>query len=76
MAKKNDTASFFTLRSDVLARRFQPIYLLQGEEPYYIDQLAEAIVDTALTEDQKDFNLAIYYGNEVNITDLIANCKQ
>lgn len=76
MAKKTDTASFFTLRSDVLARRFQPIYLLQGEEPYYIDQLAEAIVDTALTEDQKDFNLAIYYGNEVNITDLIANCKQ
>ena len=50
--------------------------MLQGEEPYYIDRLQQMIIDTALTEDQRDFNLSLYYGNTANVREVISNCRQ
>lgn len=76
MAEKKDTVTYFSLRKDIEARKLQPIYLLQGEEPYYIDQLSELIVNTALQEDEKDFNLSIYYGSDADVREVISTCKQ
>ncbi|MBR3100817.1 MAG: DNA polymerase III subunit delta [Muribaculaceae bacterium] len=76
MAKKAESVSYFTIRNEILARKFKCIYWLQGEEPYFIDQLSDLIVNTALTDDEKDFNLSVYYGNEANVRDVISTCKQ
>lgn len=76
MAEKKDAVTYFSLRKDIEARKLQPIYLLQGEEPYYIDKLSELIVDTALQEDEKDFNLSIYYGTDADVREVISTCKQ
>lgn len=76
MAERKETITFFSLRNEILNHKFRPIYLLQGEEAYYIDQLSELIVDHALTEDERDFNLSIFYGNEANVPDVIDTCKQ
>ena len=32
-----------TIMSDLKARRFKPIYILMGEEPYYIDKISDYI---------------------------------
>jgi len=54
-----------------------PIYLLMGEEPYYIDRIAEAITNTALTEEEKDFNLiTIYCTKESKTADIINAAKR
>ena len=76
MAEKKEAVTYFSLRKDIEAKKLQPIYLLQGEEPYYIDKLSELIVDTALQEDEKDFNLSIYYGTDANVREVISTCKQ
>lgn len=76
MAVKRETVSYFSLRNEIGSGKFHPIYVLQGEEPYYIDRLSELIVNTALTEDERDFNLSIYYGNEALVPDVINTCKQ
>ena len=34
----------------------KPIYFLQGEEPYYIDRLADFIQHDILNELEKEFN--------------------
>lgn len=50
--------------SDVKQRRFKPVYLLHGEEPYYIDLLTDALAEGVLDEDQRDFNQSVFYGQD------------
>lgn len=45
---------------------FKPIYLLHGEEPYYIDKVSKYIERHALEEHERDFNLNIFYGRDLN----------
>ena len=56
---------------DLKAQKVAPVYYLMGEEDYYIDKLSDAIVNAVLTEDEKDFNLDIVYGAEVDIDKVI-----
>jgi len=74
--KKQPAVTFTSLCNEVKQHNFRQIYVLQGEEPYYIDRLQQLIIDNALTEDQRDFNLTIYYGNTANVRDVIADCRQ
>ena len=73
--KKNDI-SYFSLSQEIKNKQFRPIYVLQGEEPYYIDKLSDLIVDNALTEDERDFNLTIVYGVDADVKQVINACKQ
>ena len=76
MAVKRETVTFTTLSKEIKGGNFRNIYVLQGEEPYYIDRLQQLIIDTALTEDQRDFNLSLYYGNTANVREVISACQQ
>ncbi len=53
-----------------------PIYLLMGEEPYYIDGISKYIEDNVLTEAEKGFNQMVLYGRDVSVEDIIANAKR
>ena len=76
MAVKRETVTFTSLSKEIKDGTFRNIYILQGEEPYYIDRLQQLIIDTALTEDQRDFNLSLYYGNNANVREIISACQQ
>ncbi len=76
MAVKRESITFTSLSSEIKNGDFKNIYVLQGEEPYYIDRLQQLIIDTALTEDQRDFNLSLYYGNTANVREVISACQQ
>ena len=76
MAVKRESVTFTTLSKEIKDGSFRNIYVLQGEEPYFIDQLQQLIIDTALTEDQQDFNLSLYYGNTANVREVISACQQ
>jgi DNA polymerase III subunit delta len=53
-----------------------PIYFLTGEEPYYIDKIAEYIEKNALTEEERGFNQVVLYGKEITIEDIVSNAKR
>ena len=55
---------FAPLLADIKARKFQPVYLLCGEEPYFIDKVTEAIEENALNDMEKAFNQTICYGKD------------
>ena len=76
MAEKKEIVTYASLRNEIINRKFRPIYVLHGEESFFIDQLSELIVNNALTEDQQDFNLSIYYGNDADVNTVINTCKQ
>lgn len=54
----------------------RPLYFLMGEEPYYIDRIANFIADTVLTEAEKGFNQIVLYGKEVSIEDILTQAKR
>jgi DNA polymerase-3 subunit delta len=62
--------------NDIKAGNIKPIYLLMGEEPYYIDKLTNFIENSILTEDEKGFNQMIMYGRDTTIEEVISNAKR
>jgi DNA polymerase III, delta subunit len=60
MAKKEHT--FEGIIADIRARNFSPVYVLMGEEPYFIDKITDLLINTVLNETEKDFNQVILYG--------------
>lgn len=76
MAVKRDSVTFTALNKEIKDGKFRNIYVLQGEEPYYIDRLQQLIIDNALTEDQRDFNLSVFYGNAADAREVISTCRQ
>lgn len=55
---------------------FAPVYLLMGEEDYYIDCIVNAIEETAVEKEDRDFNQNIYYGVDANMENVVAACQQ
>lgn len=61
---------------DIQAGNIKPIYFLMGEEPYYIDKLAEYFEQNILQEHERDFNQTVLYGRDVTIDDVVGNAKR
>ena len=55
MAKK-DTNQHLAILQDIRNKVFKPVYLLMGEESYYIDLICETIIENALKDSERDFN--------------------
>lgn len=56
-------------------KKFEKIYFLHGEEPYYIDEIADSVLENALEEHERDFNQAIVYGKDAEALSLISELK-
>lgn len=76
MAVKKEIVSYTQICKDIDRGVFQPIYILMGEETFYIDKLEAKIVDKALTPDEKEFNLSIIYGSDADVKSVISECKR
>lgn len=66
---------FKALLKEIEQKKFQPIYLLHGEEPYYIDLLAKAIQENVLEEHERDFNQTIVYGKDADLPALATEAQ-
>ncbi len=62
--------------TDIRNGQIKPIYFLMGEEPYYIDRIADFIEDNILAEEEKGFNQMVLYGRDVTVDDVVANAKR
>jgi DNA polymerase III subunit delta len=61
---------------DLKNKVYSPVYLLQGDEPYYIDVISDYIEKNVLDEMEKEFNQTILYGKEVDLLSLISQAKR
>lgn len=68
--------SAYRIIKDINEGIFAPVYLLEGEEPYYVDLVADAIVANALGDDERDFNQLIVYGADTTVEDVIGNARR
>ena len=65
MAEKK-TNTFDGIMSDMKKGQFAPVYILMGEEPYYIDVIANYILEHALQPEERDFNQTVLYGIDID----------
>ena len=55
---------------------FKPVYLLMGDEPYYVDMVCDAILEHCLDESERDFNQTVCYGADVTADAVISAARR
>ncbi len=73
---RDTVAEYERIAAEIAARRFAPIYLLMGEESYFIDRIAEQLSETVLDEAQRAFNQLVVYGRDSDAGQVINLCRQ
>ena len=66
MAEKRQTTTYESILSDLSEGKFAPLYILMGEESYFIDKITDFIAQNALREEERDFNQTVCFGSDVS----------
>lgn len=69
-------ADYNQIMSDLKKKTYRPVYFLMGDEPYFIDMVADYIEANVLGEMEKEFNQSILYGRDVSAADIIGAAKR
>jgi len=67
---------FEELQENIQNGNFCPVYLFQGEEAYYIDQLTDLLIKKVLDDSERDFNQYVFYGMDTDVGTVINTCKR
>ena len=73
---KDSVADYDRIMADIEARRFAGIYLLMGEESYFIDAVAERLAASILDEAARAFNQITVYGRDSDAGQVVNLCRQ
>ena len=57
-------------------KRFKPVYWLEGEEPYFIDEVVNYAEHHLLSESEASFNLTVFYGRDADWAAVVNACRR
>ena len=60
---------------DLKARKFAPVYVLMGDEPFYIDRICDYILENVLKPEERDFNQTVLFGADTTAVQVADACK-
>lgn len=69
-------ADYNMIIQSIEARQFAPIYLLSGDEGYFIDAIADRLASTILNEAERSFNQLTVYGQDSDPGKIVMLCRQ
>jgi DNA polymerase III subunit delta len=61
---------------DLKNRKYKPLYLLHGEEPYFIDLVSNFAEHKLLSDAEKGFNQTVFYGKDTDIMTVLNAAKR
>ena len=73
---KDTMAAYDRLRGEIAGRKFAPVYLLMGEEAFFIDALCDLLASTILQESERAFNQLTVYGRDSDAGQVVNLCRQ
>lgn len=77
MAKGSSSFSQFNqICEEIRSGDIKPVYLLDGEEYYFLDQLLEVLEQSVLEEATRGFNHQVFYGKESNVMDIVTAARR
>ncbi|MCX6281363.1 MAG: DNA polymerase III subunit delta [Bacteroidetes bacterium] len=69
-------SGFENILSDLKNKIYYPVYLLSGDETYFIDMVSDFIEENVLSGQEKEFNQTIVYGKDVDAATVISYAKR
>jgi DNA polymerase III subunit delta len=61
---------------DLKKKKYAPVYFLMGEEPYFIDLISDYAEKQILDETEREFNLQVLYGRDVDVETIVSEAKR
>jgi len=68
-----DGLTYEELLASVRRKDFSPTYLFYGEEDLLADEAVEMIIEAALTEGERGFNLDVVYGGDADARNVVSH---
>ena len=62
--------------SELKSKRYKPLYWLEGDEPFFIDQVVDFAEKKILSESEASFNLSIFYGRDADWGSVVNACMR
>lgn len=75
MAAKG-VATFDGIMRDLRERKYLPVYILMGDEAYYIDRIADYIAENVLLPEERDFNRMVIFGSETTAVQVVDQARR
>jgi len=60
--------------ADWKQKKFKPVYWLEGEEPFFIDEVVDYAEHRILNEREASFNLTVFYGKDADWASVLNAC--
>jgi DNA polymerase-3 subunit delta len=77
MAKpRSQSLSFDALEASFRKKAFAPLYLFHGEEEFLVEQAVQLLIDQAVDEQERSFNLDVVYGSSIDGKDVVSLVSQ
>lgn len=67
---------FEVILAQVRQQKFAPVYILQGDEDFFIDEIHDAIIAGALQDHERDFNQNIFYGKDCTPSQIVETARR
>ncbi|HEY0656273.1 MAG TPA: DNA polymerase III subunit delta [Chryseosolibacter sp.] len=62
--------------TDLKAKKYAPVYFLQGEESYYIDVISDYIENNCISPAERGFNQVVVYGKDVTMATVLTHARR
>ena len=69
-------ADYKKIFQSLLNKQYAPVYLIDGEESYYLDQITDFFENDILPPHERDFNLMVLYGKDTEWADVVNACRR
>lgn len=70
------TSDLKKLFQSLQQKQFAPFYLIDGEEPFYIDLITNFFEEQIVQPSERDFNLISIYGKDAEWADVVNACRR
>ena len=61
---------------DIRQKRISPLYFIHGDEPYYVDLVAETLEKHVVPVAEKSFNQFVVFGKEATVGTILNNARR
>ena len=61
---------------EIRGKKYKPLYFLYGDEPYYIDSIADELEKRIVPESEKGFNQFVLYGKDTDVAGVLSYARR
>lgn len=75
MAEKKAGTTYESIMKDLKSGIYSPLYLLMGDESYFIDKISDYVANNVLKPEEQFFNQTVAFGSDVSVAQIIELAK-